>query len=94
MKNIRILQIGLGPLGIRIARFIDQRKGLKTIAAVDKSARLIGKDLGQLALRRPSKVIIKESVAEAVKKQKPDVALLTTVSDLKRIAPQIEEIVA
>ena len=94
MKNIRILQIGLGPLGIKTAQFIAERKGLKTVAAVDKSPALIGKDLGQLTLGKKNKIIIKENIGEAIKKQRPDVAVLTTVSDMKRIAPQIEEIVS
>ncbi|MEO1260708.1 MAG: dihydrodipicolinate reductase [Bacteroidota bacterium] len=94
MKNIRILQIGLGPLGIKTAQYIAERKGLITVAAVDKSPALIGKDLGQLALGKKNRIIIKENIAAAIKKQKPEVAVLTTVSDIKRIAPQIEEIVS
>ena len=42
MKNIRILQIGIGPLGIKTAQFIAERKGLQTIAAVDKSPNRLG----------------------------------------------------
>ena len=70
MKNIRILQIGLGPLGIKTAQYIAERKGLKTIAAVDKSDALIGKDLGELALGKKNKIIIRENIAEAIKKPK------------------------
>jgi 4-hydroxy-tetrahydrodipicolinate reductase len=94
MKIINILQIGLGPLGIKVAQFVNQRNGLTTIAAVDKAPSLIGKDFGEVCGLPSSGIIIKGSVAEAIKKKKPDVAVLTTVSDMKRIAPQIEEIVA
>lgn len=94
MKNINILQIGLGPLGVKIAQFIKARSGLKTIAAVDKSPDLIGRDLGEVCAGAKSGVIIQSSIAEAIKKNKPDVAVLTTVSDMKRIVPQIEEILA
>lgn len=94
MKNINILQIGIGPLGIKIANFIAERKGITTIAAVDKAPALIGKDLGVVCGGAPSKVTIMSSIAESIKKKKPDVAVLTTVSDMKRIAPQVEEIVA
>ena len=45
MNPIKIIQIGIGPLGIKIANFIAERKGLKTIAAVDKNPDLVGKDL-------------------------------------------------
>jgi 2,4-diaminopentanoate dehydrogenase len=94
MKNINILQIGLGPLGIKTANFIAKRKGLKTIAAIDKNPALAGKDLGELCGGEASGITIVGNIAEAIKHQKPDVAVLTTVSDMKRITPQIEEIVA
>lgn len=94
MKNINILQIGIGPLGVKIAQFIEGRAGLKTIAAVDKSADLIGRDLGEVCGSTKTGIVIKSNIAEAIKKKKPDVAVLTTVSDMKRIVPQIEEILA
>ena len=94
MKNIHILQIGIGPLGVKISQFISERNGLKTIAAVDKSAALVGRDLGEVCGSTKTGVTIVSSIAEAIKKKKPDVAVLTTVSDMKRIVPQIEEILA
>ena len=94
MKNFNILQIGLGPLGIKTCNFIAKRDGLKTIAAVDKNPALVGKDLGELCGGEASGIIVMGSIAEAIKNKKPDVAILTTVSDMERITPQIEEIVA
>ena len=94
MKNITVFQIGLGPLGIKVAQFIHERKGLETVAAIDKNPLLTGKDLGELCGGPASGITIKDSISEAIRKKKPDVAILTTVSDMKRITPQIEEIVA
>jgi hypothetical protein len=91
---MNILQIGLGPLGLKIAHFIAKRPGLTTSAAVDKKTNLIGKDLGELAGGKPSGVAVVGSVAVAAAKNKPNVAVLTTVSDMERITPQIEEILA
>ena len=91
---MNILQIGLGPLGLKIANFIAERPGLTTSAAVDKNPNLIGKDLGELAGGKPSGVAVTGSVSAAVVKNKPDVAVLTTVSDMVSITPQIEEILA
>ncbi len=91
---IKILQIGLGPLGQKIGNYITERKGIKTIAAVDKNPNYIGQDFGQLCGQHPSGVTIKESVTAALEGKKPDVVVLSTVSDLKRISHQIEEIVA
>lgn len=92
MKDIRILQIGLGPLGIKTAQFIAQRKGLITVAAVDKNPDLVGKDLGDLTGVNSFKGMkIVSEAAEAVQYSKPDVAVITTVSDMARITPQVLE---
>ncbi len=88
---LKVLQIGLGPLGLKIASFIEERKGLTTVSAVDKDPELIGKSLGSLA-GIASDVIVSSSVQEALANEKPDVAVLTTVSDMKRITPQILEV--
>jgi hypothetical protein len=92
MKTINVLQIGLGPLGIKTAAFISERNHIQTVAAVDKNPDLIGQDLGKLSTDRPSGVLIQESVAQAVQSKEIDLAVLTTVSDMERITPQIEEI--
>jgi hypothetical protein len=41
-----------------------------------------------------SELEISASLAEALEGSRPDIALLTTVSDIERIAPQLEEILA
>lgn len=93
MKDISILQVGLGPLGIKISQFIAERKGLKTVAAVDMNPDIAGKDLGELTGEKPNGIIIKENIEEAIKQVRPDIAVLTTVSDMERITSQVEEIV-
>lgn len=94
MKDITVVQIGLGPLGIKIANFIKERNGLRTIAAVDKNPEMIGKDLGELTGGLASGIIIQGDLGDAIENEKPDIAILTTVSDMQRVTPQIEEIVA
>ena len=94
MKKINILQVGLGPLGVKVANFIVERNNLQTIAAVDLSPDLIGKDLSELPNCQASGVRISGSLEEAIAQQRPDVVVLTTVSDMVRITPQVEAIVA
>ncbi len=89
---IKILQIGLGPLGQKIAHYIYERKGIKTIAVVDKDPNLVGQDLGDLLGYTSSEVIIQDNIESAILSHKPDVAIIATVSDLKRILPQIEAV--
>lgn len=89
---IKVLQIGLGPLGQKVGKFIAERKGISTIAAVDTNPDLQGKDFGSLCGLPTDGVLIKASVEEAIADTAPDVAVLTTVSDLARISSQIEGI--
>lgn len=46
MDQIKVIQVGLGPLGQKIVQFINQRKGIKVIGAVDVAPDLTGKDMG------------------------------------------------
>lgn len=93
MQMIKVIQVGMGPLGVKIAQMIAERSNVKTIAAIDKKADLLGADLGKLCQTSASGVLIENDFSAAVKKERPDIAILSTVSDMQRIAPQIEEIV-
>ncbi len=91
---ITVLQIGLGPLGQQISKYISQKKGVKTIAAVDLDPEMIDQDLGQMAYGEPSNVLVKNSIESAIEglSQKPDVAIITTVSSISKLEPQIEAV--
>ncbi|GAA4268981.1 NAD(P)H-dependent amine dehydrogenase family protein [Hyunsoonleella aestuarii] len=92
MKSV--LQIGFGPLGIQTAKFIAQKQEVQTVAVVDINERLIGKNLNNVdgALTNQAKIFgsIKSAIDEL--KYHPDVAIITTVSSLKKLIPQIEEV--
>ncbi|MEO9802725.1 MAG: hypothetical protein ABJF04_05720 [Reichenbachiella sp.] len=93
MKNrIKVLQIGMGPLGVKISEFIAQRRGIMTTAVVDNNPDLVGRPLQDLNHKAHPELIIRESVAKAIYIAKPDVAVLTTSSTMEQIYPQIEEI--
>ena len=91
---IKVLQIGLGPLGQKVAKFIEERDGITTVAAVDKNPQLIGKNLAATCSLAHSNVTIQANVSEAVQNTAVDIAVLTTVSDFARITDQIEEVIA
>lgn len=93
MQEITICQVGMGPLGIKIAEFIQARTGVTTIAAVDKNPNLIGKKLNEISNSLPSAIEIKSSIEEILKDKKPDAVILTTVSSMERIVPQIKDII-
>ena len=93
MEGLRLLQVGLGPLGIKISEFISERNGVDTVAAVDKNPDLVSKSLSELSSRLPENVTITDNLEEAVRTHQPDAAIVTTVSDMKRLTPQIIELV-
>ncbi len=89
MSALKIVQIGLGPLGIKMIQFAKQRtSAFEVVGGVDIH-RATADRVGN-ALNIPTWT----SIADAMKSAPADVAILTTVSDLARIAPQVEEIVA
>jgi len=91
---IDVIQIGLGPLGIQTAKYIQDKAEVQTVAAVDINANLKGKSLKDFNSELSHEVLIQDSVINAIEelKEKPNVAIITTVSNLEKLIPQIEEV--
>ncbi len=91
---ITILQIGFGPLGVQTAKYIAQKSTIQTSAVVDINTDKIGKILQSIDKELPENVSVFGSVKEAINQlsEKPDVAIITTVSSLEKLIPQIEEV--
>lgn len=89
----RIVQIGVGPLGLKVYAMAQAKKSFNVVAAVDKNKELKDKDIGRLAGKRSAGVKVETTLKQALKGVEADVAVLTTVSDMETITPQIEEIV-
>lgn len=94
MNTIKIIQVGLGPLGQKITKYILERKGLEIVGAVDPASDKAGRDLGEICSIDKLGIRISKSLKTAMQNSNPDVALLTTVSDMERITTQIEEILS
>lgn len=91
--SIRVLHVGLGPIGAAIVRQVSARKGLKIVGAVDIDPAKIGRDLGEVAgVGRKIGVKVAEDLRKAIKATKPDVAVLCTHSSLRQVVPQFEEV--
>lgn len=93
MDTIKIMQVGLGPLGLKISQYIDDKKSIETIAAVDIDASLTGKDLGTLSGLAENGVKIKKANGDVENIADVDVVVLTTSSSLKAISKQIAPII-
>lgn len=91
---IKVVLIGLGPIGAAVGRQLATRKGFTIAAGVDIDPAKAGRDVGEvIGLERAARARVYGDIREALKKAKPDVAVLCTSSSLKKVLPQIEAIV-
>jgi hypothetical protein len=90
---IRVMHYGLGPIGVGVLRQVAMRKGLKPVGGIDIDPAKVGKDLGEIAgLSRKLGAKVMDDPVAAIKKVKPDVVVLCTLSSLQAIMPQIETV--
>jgi len=91
---IRVLHVGLGPIGLGVVRQVASRKGLQAVGAVDVDPAKIGRDLGDIAgLGKKLRVKVMGDIDKAIRATKPDVAVLCTASSIAKLVPQIEAVV-
>ena len=90
---IRVLHVGLGPIGAAVVRQVATRPGFKAVGAIDIDAAKLGRDLGEVVgLERTLRVKVSDDLRAVVKATRPDVAVLCTSSSLKKVWPQIEAV--
>jgi len=93
MGPIKVVHVGLGPIGAGVVRQVANRKGFRIVGAADIDPAKAGRDLGEIVgLGRSLRVKISDDVRATIKKTKPDVVVLCTSSSLKKVLPQMEEI--
>lgn len=90
---IRVLLIGLGPIGASVARQIVERKGFRLVGAVDIDPQKRSLDVGPLiGIDRPIRLKVTSDITRTIKATKPHVAVLCTSSSLKSVVGQFEEV--
>ena len=90
---IRVLQVGLGPIGCAVARQLAARPGFRLVGAVDIDPAKVGRDLGEVAgIGRRLRVKVSGDLGRVVRATRPDIAVLCTASSLRKILPQLEEL--
>jgi 4-hydroxy-tetrahydrodipicolinate reductase len=89
-REVKVVFLGLGPIGRSIARIALETEGLRVVGASDPSHEHAGKDLGAvLGLSRKLHVKVHGDPARFVRKaKKVDVAVLSTTSSAKALRPQ------
>lgn len=90
---VGVVQIGLGPIGIGVAKLLAEKPECRIVAAVDPAPDKAGRDLGEL-IGQPGVQGIR--VAASLKEADlagAEVAVICTGSNLERVALQIREAV-
>lgn len=91
-EEIKVVHVGLGPVGSRIVRHIvNERKGIRHVGAIDILPEIVGKDLGEVVeVGKKLGIKVSNEPKRVFEETKPDIAIYSTVSFLKGIFPQIE----
>ena len=87
--SIRVVIVGLGPIGASVARQVIARKGFTLVGAVDVDPAKVGRDAADvIGLEKPLRVKVTREIGPTIKSAKPDVAVLCTSSSLKSVVGQ------
>lgn len=90
---IKVLHVGLGPIGAAVVHEVAARPVLAIVGAVDLDPGKTGRDVGEVVrMRRRFGVAVSPDLAKTVKATRPDVAVLCTGSSLRSVWPEIEVI--
>jgi len=90
---IRVLLVGLGPIGASVARQVVDRNGFTLVGAVDVDPGKVGRDAADvIASGKPLRIKVTGDIGKTIKAVKPDVAVLCTSSSLKSVVGQFEQV--
>jgi hypothetical protein len=90
---IKVMHVGLGPIGAGVVRQVASRNGFAIVAAVDIDATMVGRDLGEVCgVGRKLRVKVGADIRAAIKATRPDVAVLCTRSSLRKVVPEFEAV--
>lgn len=93
MRNVAVL--GLGPIGVGIARELRQRSGVRVVAAIDLNPRLAGRPLGDVVNDGAGEgPMIATTAEEALDGHSAGVIVHATASKLEQVVPQVAELAA
>src|SRR4051794_1840226 len=83
---IRILHVGLGPIGAAIVQQVSRRGDLVIAGGVDADVGMAGRDLGDVVgLRRRFGIVVRPDLGSALEAARPDVAILSTSSSITAV---------
>jgi 4-hydroxy-tetrahydrodipicolinate reductase len=87
--RIKVMHVGLGPIGAGVVRQVASRKGFVIVGAVDVDPKKVGEDLGDVCgVGRKLRVKVTDDIGRTIRATRPDVAVLCTSSSLKKVLPE------
>ncbi|MFQ5791897.1 MAG: dihydrodipicolinate reductase, partial [Acidobacteriota bacterium] len=89
-ERIRVVQYGLGPIGLAAVKAILSRRDLELVGAIDIDPAKLERDVADLSgLKRPSGIRVSNRAQEVLGVTRPDVVLHTTGSRVAKVLPQL-----
>jgi 4-hydroxy-tetrahydrodipicolinate reductase len=93
VNKVKVLQYGLGPIGVGIVEVLLSRPWVQLVGAVDIDRTKVGKDVGQLLSKpRNTGILVTDKAKGPLRDAGVDVVTHATSSFMKTIHPQLLEI--
>ena len=85
-RQVRVVQFGTGKMAVYTMRYVLE-KGGEVVGAIDLNPNVIGKDIGTIIGKEELgiKVTSLDDAEETLRKLKPDIAIVTTMSLIKDV---------
>jgi 4-hydroxy-tetrahydrodipicolinate reductase len=89
-RKIRVVQFGLGAIGVDIARLIAQQGSMELVGAIERDESKIGADLAEIIQSPiPAGIHVRSDAHVVLRQTQPDVVVISTTSYLHEVFPQI-----
>lgn len=88
-EELRVVQMGLGPIGNKVTQFLAERSSIQIMGAIDSDPAKEGQDIGTLAGLPPLGVKVTSDLNQILGKGDVDIVVLTTTSSLAKTYEQL-----
>lgn len=89
MIKLKVVQMGLGPIGNKVTQYLLERDSIEIVGAIDTDPGKAGQDIGILAGLEPIGVKVTANLSQVLSNGKVDVVVLTTTSSLSKTYEQL-----
>jgi 4-hydroxy-tetrahydrodipicolinate reductase len=92
MEKIKVVQMGLGPIGNKETQYLLERNTVEIVGAIDSDPAKEGQDVAALAGLPPIGVKVSADVEQVLRRGDVDVLVLTTTSGLASVYEQLAQL--